>query len=443
MSENQVWIVGARETCDIVVNEPTVSGEHCRLEKVDGMMYLNDLDSTNGVFVNGERIQARTRVTRHDHITLGRTISFPFPEMETPTPPPMPETGEATDDSALPVPAIWLVAGGSILGGLLLVLVLIIVLSRGNPSPEPDPPIGPDDQSTEDDPPIGGDDIPQDGDPEPEVDEKIVPADEACYVLAVGASGEELNARIGSAIAIGPHTLLTTATSMKIADLAKQRLPQLKVLGDQQLTITKVATHPQYDKFFQDVVDVKEKLDQFIDEMRKREDDPEVENQIQQRIEQFGIIAERPHFFDIAVIQVKEELPGWVKLSKVSNFLPLSRLTLIGHAFDHQSPFIPQGANLPLKNLRVEVDHSRKTPVEGLSATLLTMKMNRGVMDLQTHRETNLLGSALIDDSGELVGLYSRITPGKSVTNEPIGELFDATILADLDPFIQQFQDTE
>jgi pSer/pThr/pTyr-binding forkhead associated (FHA) protein len=75
----RTWIIGSGVDCDLLVNKPTVSSRHCRLtELVDGYL-LEDLGSSNGTFVNGERLDSPKRVSRGDAITLGLTVPLPWP----------------------------------------------------------------------------------------------------------------------------------------------------------------------------------------------------------------------------------------------------------------------------------------------------------------------------------------------------------------------------
>jgi pSer/pThr/pTyr-binding forkhead associated (FHA) protein len=49
-------VVGRRESSDIVLRFPNVSGNHCELSLVDGYWYVKDLGSSNGTKVNGTRV---------------------------------------------------------------------------------------------------------------------------------------------------------------------------------------------------------------------------------------------------------------------------------------------------------------------------------------------------------------------------------------------------
>jgi hypothetical protein len=49
-------LVGRRESCDIVLRFSNVSANHCQLTVVGGYWYVRDLQSRNGVKVNGVRV---------------------------------------------------------------------------------------------------------------------------------------------------------------------------------------------------------------------------------------------------------------------------------------------------------------------------------------------------------------------------------------------------
>ncbi len=75
----RTWIIGSDGDCDVVVAQPRVSRRHCRLtELVDGFL-LEDLGSSNGTYVNGNRIEATERVSAEDRVTLGALVALPWP----------------------------------------------------------------------------------------------------------------------------------------------------------------------------------------------------------------------------------------------------------------------------------------------------------------------------------------------------------------------------
>jgi adenylate cyclase len=54
-----VMTIGRRQTCDIRLDFPNVSGTHAELAYKGGVWYVRDMGSTNGVKVNGERTLRR------------------------------------------------------------------------------------------------------------------------------------------------------------------------------------------------------------------------------------------------------------------------------------------------------------------------------------------------------------------------------------------------
>ena len=63
---------------DITISDPEVSRHHVRLLKREESVYLEDLGSTNGTFLNGERISNPQQLRVGDVITLGDKIVMDF-----------------------------------------------------------------------------------------------------------------------------------------------------------------------------------------------------------------------------------------------------------------------------------------------------------------------------------------------------------------------------
>jgi adenylate cyclase len=57
--ERDHLVAGRRDSCDIYLPFANVSGRHCELVFNDGYWYIRDLGSTNGVKVNGQRVQKK------------------------------------------------------------------------------------------------------------------------------------------------------------------------------------------------------------------------------------------------------------------------------------------------------------------------------------------------------------------------------------------------
>jgi pSer/pThr/pTyr-binding forkhead associated (FHA) protein len=73
VEENREIVVGRSSDLDLVLVEEMVSRKHARLKLVDGAVEIEDLGSTNGTFVNGERIN-HARLKEGDRILIGSNI---------------------------------------------------------------------------------------------------------------------------------------------------------------------------------------------------------------------------------------------------------------------------------------------------------------------------------------------------------------------------------
>jgi len=62
-----------RQDADLVLEDPEVSRRHAVLRRAGASVVVEDLDSTNGTFVNGERIRSPMTVGPGDQVRVGRT----------------------------------------------------------------------------------------------------------------------------------------------------------------------------------------------------------------------------------------------------------------------------------------------------------------------------------------------------------------------------------
>lgn len=80
MAKPEVWLIGSSPECDIVINQPNVSGQHCRLVRIGDQLFLDDLNSTNGTYINGNTVSKRIAVRVTDTVVLGSNIPLPWPD---------------------------------------------------------------------------------------------------------------------------------------------------------------------------------------------------------------------------------------------------------------------------------------------------------------------------------------------------------------------------
>ena len=64
--------IGRSKDCDIQLADPNVSRKHAEVRQEGAAYWAIDLDSTNGMEVNGRR-QKRAKLRQGDRITLGST----------------------------------------------------------------------------------------------------------------------------------------------------------------------------------------------------------------------------------------------------------------------------------------------------------------------------------------------------------------------------------
>jgi len=64
-------LVGRRESCDIVLRFSNVSAHHCQLTINGGYWFVKDMESRNGIKVNGVRVSEK-RLTPGDELTVAK-----------------------------------------------------------------------------------------------------------------------------------------------------------------------------------------------------------------------------------------------------------------------------------------------------------------------------------------------------------------------------------
>jgi len=65
-------VVGRSRECDVVLSDPNVSRRHAELRRGENGWHVVDLGSTNGVKVNGHRVE-QMALRPGDRVTIGLT----------------------------------------------------------------------------------------------------------------------------------------------------------------------------------------------------------------------------------------------------------------------------------------------------------------------------------------------------------------------------------
>ncbi|MGH9280299.1 MAG: FHA domain-containing protein [Acidimicrobiales bacterium] len=71
--DKEVSVLGREGTCDYVIEDDSVSRQHCRIRREGENFILFDLGSGNGTFLNGEQVQ-KAELRDGDLFKVGETI---------------------------------------------------------------------------------------------------------------------------------------------------------------------------------------------------------------------------------------------------------------------------------------------------------------------------------------------------------------------------------
>lgn len=67
-------VIGRAPTVDYPITFPAVSGRHALVSQKGGQIYIEDLNSSNGTFINGERLTGRQQLHGGEMISLGQSV---------------------------------------------------------------------------------------------------------------------------------------------------------------------------------------------------------------------------------------------------------------------------------------------------------------------------------------------------------------------------------
>jgi hypothetical protein len=121
--------IGRTVQNDVVLADDKVSRHHATLWSQDDQLYIRDDNSTNGTWVNGERISDPRALREGDRVRLGETV---FRVAVGPAPVVPAETAAAPPGRRFPLVPVA-IAGGAVL----LILIGFLLASRGGPPKTP------------------------------------------------------------------------------------------------------------------------------------------------------------------------------------------------------------------------------------------------------------------------------------------------------------------
>ncbi|MBA3075462.1 MAG: FHA domain-containing protein [Anaerolineae bacterium] len=72
-TQNEI-IIGREETCDVFIADPVISARHARLVYRNAHWWIEDLLSTNGTYLNDERVESPVILINDDELRIGKNI---------------------------------------------------------------------------------------------------------------------------------------------------------------------------------------------------------------------------------------------------------------------------------------------------------------------------------------------------------------------------------
>jgi predicted component of type VI protein secretion system len=103
--DKPILLVGRHPECDIQIDSRKISRRHCCIAQVDDYLVVRDLDSTNGVRINGVRV-VEGRLNAGDELTVGNHRYQVTWEGEQPAPAPLMQKKAAPATPPHPVSAL-------------------------------------------------------------------------------------------------------------------------------------------------------------------------------------------------------------------------------------------------------------------------------------------------------------------------------------------------
>lgn len=86
--DSNVVVIGRSSKCTIQVPHEGMSRQHCQIEVINGEIFVTDLNSTNGVFIEGTRIEPNKRVPYNTFFQLSfgavQSLQIDFEDVVTP-----------------------------------------------------------------------------------------------------------------------------------------------------------------------------------------------------------------------------------------------------------------------------------------------------------------------------------------------------------------------
>ncbi|MEP7285873.1 MAG: FHA domain-containing protein [Chloroflexota bacterium] len=84
--QTETLLIGRGNECDLVLPEKQVSREHIKIKLIDEQYYVEDLESKNGTWVNGQPLKGERLLKDGDEIHIALVVKISFVESEATAP---------------------------------------------------------------------------------------------------------------------------------------------------------------------------------------------------------------------------------------------------------------------------------------------------------------------------------------------------------------------
>jgi pSer/pThr/pTyr-binding forkhead associated (FHA) protein len=112
------FVIGRDPQCNLRPGSAMVSKRHCALLVKEGKVFLEDFGSTNGTFLNDERVTGEVPLHNDDVLKVGpltfKVVIEPTPAPSKPTPPPPPKPAAKATEEDEAAALLLSLEGGSI-----------------------------------------------------------------------------------------------------------------------------------------------------------------------------------------------------------------------------------------------------------------------------------------------------------------------------------------
>jgi hypothetical protein len=246
-------------------------------------------------------------------------------------------------------------------------------------------------------------------------------------ILVSDAEGKETY-RVGTAWAVSPQTLVTTAAVVQAAQILQaDRFPKAfaySPASGAKIPITRMQAHPRYEEASALLKATHEKYEKAASQL---ESNPAAEADLAKardellKLRQDGLQAvEQQVFYDVGIVVIPGPAQHVLSLSGDTALRPKLKVRALGLAFDGEDPFFD--AMAPMKASALEGRLQRVLRHD--NAATATQRI---VIDCDSKQlELNYIGSAVLNEGEEVIAMYSRPTPATDPDKPPPGTSFDA-----------------